>query len=92
MTAFAALVGFFPLVIASGAGANARHSLGTAVFGGLLVATFLSLLVVPVLYVVIKSLESRFLSDKADPLPPSTLESHSLPNSQAFSNRQAGDE
>lgn len=73
MTAFAALVGFFPLVTASGAGANARHSLGTAIFGGLLVATFLSLLVVPVLYVVIKSLESHFLSDKTDPpspLPP----------------------
>ncbi len=33
MTAFAALVGFFPLVTATGAGANARHSLGTAVFG-----------------------------------------------------------
>lgn len=61
MTAFAALVGFFPLVISSGAGANARHSLGTAVFGGLLVATFLSLLVVPVLYVIIKHLELRLL-------------------------------
>ncbi|OKH58212.1 RND transporter [Scytonema sp. HK-05] len=60
MTAFAALVGFFPLVVATGAGANARHSLGTAVFGGLLVATFLSLLVVPVLYVTIKNLEDTF--------------------------------
>ena len=60
MTAFAALVGFFPLVVATGAGANARHSLGTAVFGGLLVATFLSLLVVPVLYVLIKNLEDTF--------------------------------
>jgi hydrophobic/amphiphilic exporter-1 (mainly G- bacteria), HAE1 family len=59
MTAIAALVGFFPLVVASGAGANSRHSLGTAVFGGLLVSTILSLLVVPVLYIVIKTLESR---------------------------------
>ena len=56
MTAIAALVGFFPLVVANGAGANSRHSLGTAVFGGLLVSTFLSLLIVPVLYVVIKNL------------------------------------
>ena len=76
MTAFAALVGFFPLVVASGAGANSRHSLGTAVFGGLLVATFLSLLLVPVLYVVIKSLEATFLHDKdktptEPPTPPS---------------------
>ena len=67
MTSFAALVGFFPLVVASGAGANARHSLGTAVFGGLLVSTFLSLLLVPVLYVVIKNLEARFFSDKTKP-------------------------
>lgn len=70
MTAIAALVGFFPLVIASGAGANARHSLGTAVFGGLLVATILSLLVVPVLYIVIKTLETRFLSRKPRSRPP----------------------
>ncbi len=81
MTAFAALVGFFPLVTASGAGANARHSLGTAVFGGLLVATFLSLLVVPVLYVVIKSLESHFLSNKTDPpAPPPSLGPEASPN------------
>jgi HAE1 family hydrophobic/amphiphilic exporter-1 len=70
MTAFAALVGFFPLVIATGAGANARHSLGTAVFGGLLLATFLSLLVVPVLYVVIKNLEVRFMGDGKGPDEP----------------------
>ncbi len=60
MTSIAALVGFFPLVVASGAGANSRHSLGTAVFGGLLVSTVLSLLVVPVLFVIIKNLEMRF--------------------------------
>ncbi len=65
MTAFAALVGFFPLVIATGAGANARHSIGTAVFGGLLVATFLSLLIVPVLYVVIKNLETWLFDKKS---------------------------
>ena len=70
MTAFAALVGFFPLVIATGAGANSRHSLGTAVFGGLLVATFLSLLFVPVLYVVIKTLEGQFLDKARSNKPP----------------------
>ncbi|MCI0559917.1 MAG: efflux RND transporter permease subunit, partial [Nitrososphaera sp.] len=48
MTAFAFILGVLPLVIASGAGANSRHSLGTAVFGGMIVATLLSLLVVPI--------------------------------------------
>jgi HAE1 family hydrophobic/amphiphilic exporter-1 len=63
MTAISSLVGFFPLVIATGAGAASRWSIGTALFGGLSIATILSLLIVPVLYVVIKSLESRFLDD-----------------------------
>jgi hydrophobic/amphiphilic exporter-1 (mainly G- bacteria), HAE1 family len=80
MTAFAALVGFWPLVVASGAGANARHSLGTTVFGGLLVSTFLSLLVVPVLYVVIKSLEARFLDQSTRP-PATSPDSGELPPS-----------
>ena len=72
MTALASLVGFFPLVTASGAGANSRHSLGTAVFGGLLVSTILSLLIVPVLYIVIKTLESRFRHRRSKPpTPPS---------------------
>jgi HAE1 family hydrophobic/amphiphilic exporter-1 len=97
MTAIASLVGFFPLVTASGAGANARHSLGTAVFGGLLVATFLSLLVVPVLYVVIKGLESHFHRDKTDPpSPPSrsaqeaALNANQPPQPEASRNFQNG--
>ena len=56
MTAISTLSSIFPLVIASGAGAGSRQSLGTAVFGGMLVATFLSLFVVPILYIVIKQL------------------------------------
>ncbi|WP_026732239.1 efflux RND transporter permease subunit [Fischerella sp. PCC 9605] len=74
MTAAAALAGFWPLVIASGAGAASRVSLGTALFGGLLLNTVLALLVVPVLYVVIKGLEDRFLSGKP-PQPPEHLDS-----------------
>ncbi|AFY88754.1 MULTISPECIES: efflux RND transporter permease subunit [Chroococcidiopsis] len=61
MTAFAGLVGFWPLVIAKGAGAMSRWSLGTALFGGYLISTILSLFLVPVLYVTIKKLEERFL-------------------------------
>ncbi|WP_442938736.1 efflux RND transporter permease subunit [Nostoc sp.] len=49
MTSRASLLGFFPLVITTGVGSASRWSLGTALFGGLLVATILSLLIVPVL-------------------------------------------
>ncbi|MDB9305057.1 efflux RND transporter permease subunit [Nodularia spumigena CS-591/12] len=55
MTAFSTLLGIFPLTIATGAGAGSRQSLGTTVFGGMLIATFLSLFVVPILYIVIKT-------------------------------------
>ena len=70
MTAVSSLVGFFPLVIATGAGSASRWAIGTALFGGLLVSTVLSFLIVPVLYVVIKSLESRFLNGKPPSEPP----------------------
>jgi len=59
MTAFAFILGVFPLVVASGAGANSRHSLGTAVFGGMIVSTLLSLIIVPVFYVIIENLRER---------------------------------
>lgn len=67
MTAAAALVGFWPLVVATGAGAASRVSLGTAVFGGLLVATVLSFLLVPVLYVIIKSLADALFGGPSQP-------------------------
>lgn len=56
MTAIATIVGAIPLLLASGPGAAARQSLGTAIVGGMCVATVLSLFIVPVLYIVIKSL------------------------------------
>ncbi len=59
MTAIAALAGFLPLVVANGAGAHSQQSLGTVIFGGLIVATVLSLGVVPPFYVVVKNLEER---------------------------------
>ncbi|MBW4556177.1 MAG: efflux RND transporter permease subunit [Trichormus sp. ATA11-4-KO1] len=61
MTAFSTLLGIFPLTIATGAGAGSRQSLGTTVFGGMLIATFLSLFVVPILYIVIKTTTERFI-------------------------------
>jgi multidrug efflux pump subunit AcrB len=59
MTSFAFILGVLPLVFANGAGAASRRSLGTAVFGGMLLATFLSLAVVPVFFVVIERLRER---------------------------------
>ena len=64
MTAFSTLLGIFPLVVATGAGSTSRQSLGTAVFGGMLVATFLSLFVVPIFYIVIKMLTEKLLGKK----------------------------
>jgi hydrophobic/amphiphilic exporter-1 (mainly G- bacteria), HAE1 family len=59
MTAISAIIGAVPLLIATGPGAAARQSLGTAIVGGMCVATVLSLFIVPVLYVVIKSLANQ---------------------------------
>ncbi|MGD9127729.1 MAG: efflux RND transporter permease subunit, partial [Planctomycetia bacterium] len=59
MTAFAFILGVIPLVIASGAGAAARNSLGTTVFGGMLVSTILSLTVVPTLFVAIERMREK---------------------------------
>lgn len=60
MTALAFILGIVPLVTAEGAGSTSRQSLGTAVFGGMIVSTFLSLFVVPVLYILIGTIRARF--------------------------------
>ena len=65
MTAFSFILGVVPLVIAEGAGAASRQSLGTAVFGGMLVATLLSLFVVPILYIVIGTIRQRLQKRKS---------------------------
>jgi len=64
MTSLAFILGVFPLVIATGAGASSRQSLGTAVFGGMLAATILGVLFVPVLYVVIQRMSDWFGKNK----------------------------
>ncbi len=79
MTTIASLVGFLPLVLASGAGAASRRSLGTAVFGGLSLSVVLSLLLVPVLYVVVKNL-TEFFTKGNRPDPPQTPGSPPLSN------------
>ena len=59
MTAFAFILGVVPLMLAAGAGAASRQSIGTTVFGGMLAATVLTLVFVPVFYAVIERLRER---------------------------------
>ena len=56
MTSFAFILGVLPLVFANGAGEAGRHSVGTAVAGGMLVSTMLNIVFIPVLYVIVRSL------------------------------------
>jgi hydrophobic/amphiphilic exporter-1 (mainly G- bacteria), HAE1 family len=56
MTSIAFLLGVVPLMLAGGAGAAARNSLGTTVFGGMLVSTAVNLIVIPSLYVLVTRL------------------------------------
>ncbi len=63
MTAIASLAGFLPLVVASSAGAAFQQSIGTVIFGGVLVSTGLSLVVVPAFYVLIKEFAERSRKD-----------------------------
>ena len=59
MTSLAFILGVVPLVVATGAGQEARHSVGTAVAGGMLLSTFLNIIFIPVLYVVIETIRER---------------------------------
>jgi multidrug efflux pump len=60
MTSFAFILGVIPLVRASGAGSSSRHALGTSVFGGMIAATVLGVLVVPSLYTAIQGMGAKF--------------------------------
>ncbi|MEO6951552.1 MAG: multidrug efflux RND transporter permease subunit [Polyangia bacterium] len=59
MTSLAFVLGVLPLVFASGAGANSRHSLGTAVCGGMALSTVFNLYFIPVLYVIVETLREK---------------------------------
>jgi HAE1 family hydrophobic/amphiphilic exporter-1 len=64
MTSFAFILGVFPLVTASGSGAESRHSLGTTVFSGMLVSTVMNLFFVPALYAMVEALREKALGRK----------------------------
>lgn len=66
MTAFVASLGFLPMAISNGAGAEVQRPLATVVIGGLLIATFLTLFVLPVLYILFeKGLKSKEMNKSA---------------------------
>jgi HAE1 family hydrophobic/amphiphilic exporter-1 len=73
MTTFAFVLGISPLINPEGAGAASRRSLGTAIAGGTMVSTLLSLFVVPILYIVICKIRDRFQSG-GKPQPTKNLE------------------
>jgi len=77
MTAFSFILGVIPLLIATGAGSESRKAIGTAVFGGMVVATVVSVVVVPMLYYVVQSISEKFggkpaLETAPAPAPEST--------------------
>jgi HAE1 family hydrophobic/amphiphilic exporter-1 len=81
MTSFAFILGITPLVFATGAGALGRHSVGTTIVGGMLLSTVLNLLFIPVLYVILSTILSKFtrkrvLRDGCEEVPEELTASH----------------
>jgi hydrophobic/amphiphilic exporter-1 (mainly G- bacteria), HAE1 family len=69
MTSFAFILGVVPLVLASGAGASARKSIGITVFTGMIASTCLAVLFVPSLFVVVQRFEEWLKRRKSAPQP-----------------------
>jgi hydrophobic/amphiphilic exporter-1 (mainly G- bacteria), HAE1 family len=65
MTSFTFILGVLPLVLASGAGASARRSLGIAVASGMLASTCLAVLFVPAFFVVLQTWSERKQNKRA---------------------------
>jgi hydrophobe/amphiphile efflux-1 (HAE1) family protein len=59
MTSFAFILGLYPLVVASGASQLARRDVGTPVFGGMILASFIGIFAIPPLYVMFQSIRER---------------------------------
>ena len=67
MTAISFVLGTYPLVVAFGASSVSRRSLGTAVFGGMLISVLFGTLVIPAMYVVIQKITEFFCRKKNTP-------------------------
>jgi hydrophobic/amphiphilic exporter-1 (mainly G- bacteria), HAE1 family len=67
MTAFSTIAGILPIAIGFGAGAESRRPMGMAVVGGMLTSTFLTLLIIPVVYTLFSDLADRLSRRRAAP-------------------------
>jgi Cu/Ag efflux pump CusA len=59
MTSFAFILGLYPLVVATGASQLARRNVGTPVFGGMILASFIGIFAIPPLYVVFQAIREK---------------------------------
>jgi multidrug efflux pump len=66
MTSLSFILGAMPLVLASGAGAASRHSIGTGIIGGMIGATTLALFFVPLFYYLITTMRERMSGQAGD--------------------------
>jgi multidrug efflux pump len=73
MTSFAFILGLYPLVIATGASQLARRHVGTPVFGGMILASFIGIFAIPPLYVMFQALREKFRVSARPPLEKSKL-------------------
>ena len=62
MTSFAFILGLYPLVVATGASQLARRDVGTPVFGGMILASFIGIFAIPPLYVVFQAIREKLKS------------------------------
>jgi multidrug efflux pump len=67
MTSMAFVLGVLPLALSHGAGAASQHAIGTGVIGGMLAATFVATLLIPMFYVVVSRLAARLRRRPAAP-------------------------
>ena len=74
MTAFSTVAGILPIAIGFGAGAESRRPMGVAVVGGMLTSTFLTLLIIPLVYTVFSDLAERFYRKRGTASLPAVVE------------------
>jgi multidrug efflux pump len=89
MTSFAFILGVLPLVVAQGAGAEMRRTLGTAVFAGMIGVTLFGIFLTPVFFYVIRRLTGP-VSPGVEPLRATVLVPETVPTSPAFAAQAAG--
>lgn len=82
MTSLAFIFGVLPLFLAMGAGANARHSIGTGIIGGMIGASTLALMYVPLFFYIFDQISEKFQSKKEDPSDTASSENQTPPTSK----------